>query len=55
MPLKAGKSKETFSKNVSEFHKGETYGKTKKKFGKGKADKQALAASYSKARSSMGY
>ncbi len=44
MPLKKkGKSKKTVSSNIHEFHKGETYAKTEKKFGKKKADKQAVA------------
>lgn len=52
MPLKPGKSKKTISENISEFHGGETYAKTKAKFGKKKADKQAIAASLNKARKS---
>ncbi len=46
MPMK---SKDA-GKNISEFHKGNTYDKTKKKFGKGKADKQAVAAGFAAAR-----
>ena len=49
MPLKKGKSKKVVSENISEFHGGETYSKTKKKFGKKKADKQAIAVAMSKA------
>jgi hypothetical protein len=52
MPLKAGKSDKVVSENVSEFHKGKTYAKTKKKFGKVKADKQAVAVALSKKRES---
>lgn len=44
MPMKKGKSKKTVSSNISEFHKGGTYSKTKAKFGKKTADKQAVAA-----------
>ncbi|MDE2022462.1 MAG: hypothetical protein KGI71_06140 [Patescibacteria group bacterium] len=43
MPLKKGKGKKVASKNISEFHKGKTYKKTKAKFGKETADKQAVA------------
>jgi hypothetical protein len=52
MPLKPGKSKETVSKNISEFHKGTTYSHTKEKFGKEVADKQAVAAALNNARKS---
>jgi hypothetical protein len=52
MPLKKGKSKKTISKNISEFHKGKTYAKTTKKFGKDKANKQAIAVALSTARKS---
>lgn len=44
MPLKKGKSDKVVSENIREFHKGATYSKTKKKFGKTTADKQAVAA-----------
>lgn len=54
MPLKPGSDKETISGNISEFHGGETYAHTKAKFGKDKADKQAVAAAYSKAREGNG-
>jgi hypothetical protein len=50
MPLKPGKSKETISSNISEFHGGKTYNATKAKFGKAKADKQAIAVALSTAR-----
>lgn len=52
MPLKKGTSKKTISKNIEEFHGGETYEHTKAKFGKKKADKQAVAVALSKARES---
>lgn len=52
MPLKKGSSKKTISKNISELHSGKTYSKTKKKFGKKKADKQSIAIALEKARKS---
>jgi hypothetical protein len=50
MPLKRGKSKKTISSNIREFHKGKTFAKTERKFGKAKADKQAVAVAFSTAR-----
>ncbi len=47
MPLRKSKSKKAVSENIREFHKGKTYGRTKKKFGKETADKQAVAAALS--------
>ena len=52
MPLKKGSSKKTISKNISELHSGKTYAKTKKKFGAAKANKQAVAIAFSRARKS---
>ncbi len=52
MPLKTGKSQKTISSNISELHKGKTYAKTAKKFGKNKAQKQAIAIAMSKAKKS---
>lgn len=54
MPLKRGSSKKTISENIREFHTGDTYARTKAKFGKARADKQAVAASLSEARRSKG-
>lgn len=54
MPLKKGKSKETVSENISEFHQGPTYAKTKSKFGKERADRQAVAVAMSEKRKSAG-
>lgn len=51
-PLKKGKSKKVVSENSSEFHTGDTYAHTAKKFGKKKADKQAVAVALSEARKS---
>ena len=54
MPLKPGKSKETVSKNISEFHGGKTFQHTKEKFGKETADKQAVAVAMNEKRKSGG-
>lgn len=50
MPLKSGSSRATVSENISEFHTGKTYAHTAAKFGKKRADKQAIAAALSNAR-----
>lgn len=50
MPLKAGKSHKVISENISEFHGGKTYASTKAKFGKERADRQAVAVAMSNAR-----
>lgn len=52
MPLKRGTSKKTVSKNISEFHKGKTYAHTKAKFGKARANKQAVAVAMATKRKS---
>ena len=52
MPLKKGTSKKTVSKNIKEFHHGKTFAKTEKKFGKKKADKQAVAVAMAEKRKS---
>jgi hypothetical protein len=52
MPLKKGKSKAVLQENIREFHHGKTYARTARKFGKGTANKQAVAAAYSARRSS---
>lgn len=52
MPLKKGRSRKTVSRNISEFHKGSTYARTAAKFGKEKADKQAVAVALATARRS---
>ena len=43
MPLRKGKSKATTKANFEEFGRGKTYSKTKRKFGKKRADKQRVA------------
>lgn len=50
MPLKSGKSKKVVSENIKELHKGKTFKKTEKKFGKKKADSQAVAIALNKKR-----
>jgi aminoglycoside phosphotransferase family enzyme len=52
MPLLNGSSKSTIGKNIAEFHKGKTFAKTAAKFGKKKADKQAIAVAFAQARRS---
>lgn len=52
MPLKRGRSRKTVSSNIREFHTGKTYARTKSKFGKTRADKQAIAAALSQKRRS---
>ena len=50
MPMKISKSRKAISENIEEFHGGKTYARTKDKFGKKKADKQAVAVALSIAR-----
>jgi hypothetical protein len=50
MPLKPGSSRNVISRNISEFHKGSRYARTRRKFGKAKADAQAVAAALEEAR-----
>lgn len=52
MPLKKGKSRKVTSENIREFHGGKTYAATKKKFGKKRADRQAVAVALSQKRKS---
>lgn len=52
MPLKKGKSQETISENIKEFHESETYARTRDKHGKKRADKQAVAVALETARKS---
>lgn len=52
MPLKRGKSNKVVSQNIRELHTGKTYAKTEKKFGKAKANKQAVAIALSEKRKS---
>lgn len=52
MPLQRGSDQGTISGNIRELHSGNTYARTKKKSGKKKADKQAVAIAMSEARGS---
>lgn len=54
MPLKKGKSRETISENIREFHKGKTYSHTKSEFGKDRANAQAVAVALKQAGKSRG-
>lgn len=49
MPLKKGSSQATISSNISELHGGKTYAHTAAKFGKARANKQAIAIAMQKA------
>ena len=51
-PLVKGKSKTTVAQNIKEFHGGKTYAKTAAKFGKKKADAQAVAVAMAQKRKS---
>ena len=50
MPLSPGSDKRPISKNISEFHHGPTFERTKAKFGAAAADRQAVAVAMSNAR-----
>lgn len=52
MPLKSGKSQKTISKNIKELHSGKTYEHTKEKYGKKRADAQAIAIAIEKSKHS---
>lgn len=50
MPLQKGSSRKTVSNNIRELHTGKTYAHTASKFGKARADKQAVAIALNEAR-----
>ena len=52
MPMETGGSEGTVGRNIREFHRGQTYQRTKRKFGKKRADRQAVAAAKSQQRRS---
>jgi hypothetical protein len=47
MPLPAVRTKADVGNAIRELHTGKTYARTKRKFGKKKADRQAVAISLS--------
>lgn len=55
MPLQKGSSQQVVSNNIRELHSGNTYAKTAAKFGKDKANKQAVAIALNEARSSHAF
>jgi hypothetical protein len=50
MPLKPGSSRDTISENIRELHTGNTYARTRRKFGTKKANTQAIAIALDTAR-----
>lgn len=50
MPLKPGRSRKTIRGNFHELRHGKTYARTKRKFGKRRAQKQIVAIALSEAR-----
>lgn len=52
MPLKQGNSQAVISENIAELHQGKTFRRTRRKFGKAKANKQAVAIALEQARQS---
>jgi len=52
MPLASGTSQATVSRNIRELHTGNTYARTKAKFGRDRANKQAIAIALSQKRKS---
>lgn len=52
MPLEKGKSEATLERNFDELRHGKTFSKTRKKFGKKKAEKQMQAIALNEQRKS---
>jgi hypothetical protein len=50
MPLKSGTTQKVISENIRELHQGKTFARTQRKFGKKRADKQAVAIALHQAR-----
>ncbi len=53
MPLAAGTDRATVSRNIRELHTGKTYAATRAKFGKARADKQAVAIALAQRRRTL--
>lgn len=53
MPLRRGTSPTILSANIRELHGGATYARTAAKYGKERANKQAVAIAMSKKRESI--
>ena len=53
MPVQAGITQYVVSSNIREFHKGKTYAHTLAKFGKRRADRQAVAVALRKKRETI--
>jgi hypothetical protein len=54
MPLKQGRNRQVISDNIRELHQGPQFQRTRRKFGKAKANKQAVAIALEQARQSKG-
>ena len=54
MPLKQGSGQAVISENIRELHQGPQFKRTKRKFNKAKANKQAVAIALDEARRSKG-
>jgi len=54
MPLKHGSNQQAIAANIRELHRGPQFQQTMRKFGKAKADKQAVAIALDQARRSKG-